>query len=158
MIEPDSSRTATFETHASTIARRESSGEQLISRAIGFVICLAEPENIVLIHSGFAQVRGHVGFRINAANAQHCYRSSENGEVIRLKEMVQILFRIPLTHEQGRILIGRVEIKIERAATSGFLEWIKQSPDRLKKLCPLLRLHSDPRSVHNHLVHTHRHL
>ena len=112
----------------------------------------------MLIHSGFAQVRGHVGFRINTANAQHCYRSSENGEVIRLKEMVQILFRIPLTHEQGRILIGRVEIKIERAATSGLLEWIKQSPDRLKKLFPLLRLHRDPCSVHYHVGHIHRHV
>src|SRR6185369_575706 len=105
MIEPDSSRTATFETHASTIARRKSSGELLISRAMGVVICLAEPDNIALVPSGFAQVRGHVCFRINAADAQHCYRPPENGEVIRSKVIIQISFGVPLTHEQGRILI-----------------------------------------------------
>ena len=158
MIDPDSSRTATFETHASTIARRKSSGELLISRAMGFVICLAEPENIALIHFRSAQVRGHVCFRIDATDAQHCYRSPENGEVIRSKVIVKISFGVPLTHEQGRILISRVEIEIEFSAASGFLEWIKQAPDRLKELCALLRLHRDPCRVHNHLGHTHRHV
>src|SRR6185369_3961229 len=157
MIEPDSSRTATFETHASTIARRKSSGELLISRAMGLVVCLAEPDNIALIHSGFAQVRSHVCFRIDAADAQHCYRSSENSKVIRSKAVIQIFFSLPLTDKQGRILINRVEIKIERAAASGFFQWLNQAPDSLKKLCPLLRLHCDPGCVHNHLGHTHRH-
>ena len=123
MMEPDSSRTATFETHASTIARRKSSGELLISHAIGLLICLAEPDNIVLVHSGFAQVRSHVCFRIDAADAQHCYRSPEHSKVIRSKVIVQISFSFPLTHEQGRILINYIEIKIECAATSGFLQW-----------------------------------
>src|SRR6185369_14838479 len=125
MIEPDSSRTATFETHASTIARRKSSGELLTSRATGVVICLAEPDNIALVHSGFAQVRSHVCFRIDATDAQHCYRSPENGEVIRAKVIIQIFFGFPLADEQGRILISHIKIKIERAATSGFLQWIK---------------------------------
>src|SRR5215204_3587901 len=44
MIEPDSSSTATFDTHASIIARNRSSGEPPVSGLID--ICLVAPESI----------------------------------------------------------------------------------------------------------------
>src|ERR1044072_6772369 len=47
MITPDSSRTATFETHTSMIARNESSGELLPSPEIRLIIFSATPENIL---------------------------------------------------------------------------------------------------------------
>src|SRR5215217_2947127 len=48
MIEPDSSSTATFETHVSIIARNKSSGEPLVS--VLTVVCLAAVESIAAVH------------------------------------------------------------------------------------------------------------
>src|SRR5215207_10961271 len=48
MIEPDSSSTATFETHASIIARNKSSGEPPVSVRTG--VCFAALENIAAVH------------------------------------------------------------------------------------------------------------
>src|SRR5215204_732691 len=48
MIEPDSSSTATFETHASIIARNKSSGEPPVS--VRTDVCLAALESIAAVH------------------------------------------------------------------------------------------------------------
>src|SRR5215213_5285956 len=48
MIEPDSSSTATFETHASIIARNKSSGEPAASGLTD--VCLVAPESIAGVH------------------------------------------------------------------------------------------------------------
>src|SRR5215213_7863819 len=48
MIEPDSSSTATFDTHASIIARNRSSGEPPVSGLID--ICLVALESIAGVH------------------------------------------------------------------------------------------------------------
>src|SRR5215203_4114743 len=48
MIDPDSSSTATFETHASIIARNKSSGEPPVS--VRTDVCLATLESIAAVH------------------------------------------------------------------------------------------------------------
>lgn len=55
--------------------------------------------------SRFAQVRRYICFRVDAANTQHSYRTSENSKVIRLEVVFQIRFRFPFADQQGRILI-----------------------------------------------------
>src|SRR5215217_7045336 len=64
MIEPDSSSTATFETHASIIARNKSSGEPPAS--VESDVCLAALESMAGVH--FRVMQGAKGLSLLATN------------------------------------------------------------------------------------------